>query len=255
MTKIFKETQKIYEKLIRLIESDTTTTADESFVDVDTKDDINIEVMVDCMEYYGREEGGDLKKKMKKLILDVRTRWNSSFFMIRRFVSQKQIVNQYLHWYLLPSTQRNHFGSTSAKNKLEAVSEREWSILTGLCYLLEPVAVATEELSAEKTSTIASVAPTINFLSNILRRVDIFDKPTTETPRRGQSRYKHLLYKDHEGQEYFNDMIKLLNDCKNNISTRFDDKFGVLVAHKDGRRGKLAWTTLLNPKEYHYWTT
>ena len=86
-------------------------------------------------------------------------------------------------------TQRKEFRGN--RTKLPDVSEREWTVVTGLCYVLQPFSVATEELGTQKTPTVAAVVPVVKFLSMILSSTDMFTKPPGK--RRGQNPYKWLL--------------------------------------------------------------
>jgi hypothetical protein len=229
-----------------LIESDNPTTGDKD--DLESED---IDLQLDCFTFYGRHGDGDLQKKVKKLILDVRTRWNSAYAMIQRFLQVQLLIKQYMEWYLRPKTQKTHFSGT--KNKLEVITDCNWAILLGLAYLLEPFALATNQLSADRRSTVCGVAPAINFLGHNLERKTLFDKPSSEKPRPGQSKYKHILYDEHDGREYFDDVICLLKKCQSYMKDKFMNKFKTLLVKRDGTRGRLAFLTLLHPKEYSQW--
>jgi hypothetical protein len=161
------------------------------------------------------------------------------------------LIKQFLEWYFLPYTQREFFSGT--KTKIENITDRDWAILYGLAYLLQPFAMATCDLSADKESTMSGVAPTMNLLAMFLRREGLFAKPTEKNLLPGQSKYKHNLYNQHEGRPYFDEVIDLLTSAQKHIEESFSKKFEPVLAYKDGRRGKLAWTTLLNPKEYADW--
>jgi hypothetical protein len=155
-------------------------------------------------------------------------------------------------WYNLPSTQNTHFKSN--KTKLEDLSQKDWAILLGLCHIFKPFAVATNELSAEKDSTITAVAPTVNYLAGVLNRKKLWDKPKSDTiPKNKQSEYKHKLYIKHEGTPHFNEVINLLKDMQEHMRIKFVERFGLLIVYRIGIRSELAWTTLLNPKEWSLW--
>jgi hypothetical protein len=245
---IHDKNQDLYYKMIWLIKQDKTAVSNEVITNEE-----DVEAQIDCLVFYGStsNDESDLKKKVKKLILDVRTRWNSSFAMIQRFLSVQLEVKQYMEWYFLPSTQRDYFSQN--KTKLDDITNRDWAILLGVAYLLQPFAIATCELSADKESTMSGVAPTLNLLANFLRREGLFDKPADKNPRPGQCKYKHILYEQHEGRPYFPEVVELLNAAQEHIRTSFIKKFDPVLAYKDGRRGDIAWTTLLNPKEYTDW--
>ena len=80
----------------------------------------------------------------KTVLLDVWTRWNSTFTMLRRLVDMQSELVTFLLWYHNPMTQQKEFRGN--RTKLPGVSEREWAVVTGLCYVLQPFSVATEEL-------------------------------------------------------------------------------------------------------------
>jgi hypothetical protein len=172
--------------------------------------------------------------------------------MIERFISQKALVKQYMDWYKTPKTQKTHFKGN--KMKLEDITDRDWAILLGIGYLLKPFAVAMTNLSASKHSTLSSVAPTIYWLNDILKQDTLFNKPSEETPRLNQCPYKHWLYDSYEGTDFFDDVLKLLKKTQEHISNKFANKFEYLLVTEDAKKkGRLAWTTLLNPKEYSEW--
>jgi hypothetical protein len=246
LNEFHERNRKLYDELIVVIEQDNLTTGEHDDIESD-----DIDAHLDCFAFYGKHGDGNLRKKVKKLILDVRTRWNSAYAMIQNFLRVQVVIKQYMEWYWRPKTQKTHFANT--KNPLQPITDRDWAILYGLAYLLQPFALATDQFSADKTSTICGVAPAINFLGNNLQRQTLLDKPSTEKARPGQCRFKHDLYDEHEGRDYFDDVIKLLKKCQMHLRDKYHAKFKDLMVTNTGTRGKMAWLTLLHPKEYSLW--
>jgi hypothetical protein len=188
---LHERNRQLYFELILLIEQDNLTTTDKDDLESD-----DMESQLDCFEFYGKHGDKDLRKKVKKLILDVRTRWNSAYAMIHCFLQVCVLINQYMEWYWRPNTQKTHFASS--KTKLDRITGKDWAILKGLAYLLKLFELATNQLSADRMSTICGVAPALNFLRSNIEQGMLLNKPSTAAPHHGQSRYKHDLYNKHK---------------------------------------------------------
>lgn len=78
-----------------------------------------------------------------KLIQMVETRWNSEFYMLRRLVEQQQVVS----------------ADISKEGKIENLTTPEWALAGGLVEILEPLEIATRQLSQEASPTISLVIP------------------------------------------------------------------------------------------------
>lgn len=86
---------------------------------------------------------------MKKLILDVPTRWNSVYYMVNRFIEMINVINPILlEDYTAPIMP----------------SAIEIEILKQLLDLLQPLEFITKESSGENDITISKVIPMIRQL-------------------------------------------------------------------------------------------
>ncbi|XP_056642824.1 zinc finger BED domain-containing protein 4-like [Diorhabda sublineata] len=93
------------------------------------------------------------KKQPLSLINDVKTRWNSTFYMIQRFLELKEaLVMVYANLHV-PNT--------------EMLTGKEWRIAQEICYLLRPFEEATREMSGEQYFTASKIIP----VSQGLKRV------------------------------------------------------------------------------------
>jgi hypothetical protein len=87
-----------------------------------------------------------------KLLQDVATRWNSTFYMLQRFLQLQEAVR-----------------STIAviEKDLPVITSQEWKILAELCSILKPFENATVTISAESYCTASLVIPIRNGLVNV----------------------------------------------------------------------------------------
>lgn len=81
------------------------------------------------------------------LLLDVATRWNSTFVMLERAIMLAPAITEY-----------------TEREKLDFITEGEWENLKDLKTLLEPIWKATFDLSGQKYVSISLILPAITFI-------------------------------------------------------------------------------------------
>ncbi|XP_039287793.1 E3 SUMO-protein ligase ZBED1-like [Nilaparvata lugens] len=86
---------------------------------------------------------------VKKLILDVKTRWNSTYYMLERFIEMLKIVSE----ILLEKT-----------TGPEMLTSTEIDVIKQLISLFKPFEFATREVSGENFVTISKVVPIVSCL-------------------------------------------------------------------------------------------
>lgn len=106
--------------------------------------------------------------KMRKMILDVKTRWNSTYYMVERFLDLLKIVSQLL------------IEEPSSPEMPNAV---EIDALRNLAAILRPFEFATSEISGEKYVTMSKIIPMVNTLTTHLLNFKSND-PAIETVRK-----------------------------------------------------------------------
>lgn len=94
----------------------------------------------------------DIKEgAVKKLILDVSTRWNSVFYMLQRFVELSKIIADI---------------TLTRPNGPEMISARQLQEIHDIIVVLCPLEMVTTEMSAENYVTTSKVLPIVSCLTN-----------------------------------------------------------------------------------------
>lgn len=88
---------------------------------------------------------------VKKLILDVSTRWNSVFYMLQRFVELSKIILEIM---------------LTRPNGPEMISVIQLQEIHDVIVVLRPLEMVTTEMSAENYVTISKVLPIVSCLNN-----------------------------------------------------------------------------------------
>ncbi|XP_074034348.1 E3 SUMO-protein ligase ZBED1-like [Leptinotarsa decemlineata] len=100
----------------------------------------------------------DIQKQMgkspNKLLQDVRTRWNSTFYMVQRIIELEEWVRSAMAF--------------SSSDKLPIIVNEEWKLLSEIKIVLEPLETITNIISGEKYVTLSSVIVLTKGLENIL---------------------------------------------------------------------------------------
>ncbi|CAG9819749.1 unnamed protein product [Phaedon cochleariae] len=106
-------------------------------------------------------------KTPKKLIQDVRTRWNSTFYMIERFLELEEPVRSTMA--LLDS------------DKLPVIVVEEWKMLADIKKVLEPLEAVTNIMSGQNYVTLSSVIVLTKGLESILKEMETQDFALVQT--------------------------------------------------------------------------
>lgn len=101
-----------------------------------------------------------------KLIQECRTRWNSAYEMVERFLQLSDFVAR-----AIMKVQREKSVRKKPPNMLTI---EELETLIEVRDLLKPLAQATAEVSTEKTVSISKVIPLVNLMKKVLTMRSIF---------------------------------------------------------------------------------
>lgn len=107
-------------------------------------------------------------KGKKSLVTYVATRWNSFYLMLDRLREFKDALILYFAQY----------------NIEEPLDEEDWMLIEELCVVLRPLLLATNELSAEKFTTLSKVVPMISLLQETYSKPGVNESETTKMVRK-----------------------------------------------------------------------
>ncbi|XP_061704198.1 zinc finger BED domain-containing protein 4-like [Cydia pomonella] len=118
----------------------------------------------------------ELNLPKHKLIQDVTTRWNSTFYMCERLIEQKRAVSLYISDYS---------GSINFNN----LTERQWQLVKELLTILQPFEEITR-ITSSNFSCISEVIPHVNILLKYLAKPASDDSNTVTMRKRLQTELK-----------------------------------------------------------------
>ena len=131
-----------------------------------------------------RDMQNQMLGKSLKLVMDVVTRWNSSFQMFKRLCEIQAPLDATLG---------------VLHNPVDTLNAEEWLVLQEFCFILKPFDEITTELSSETQVTVSKIIPMISGLYSFINRTDTI-KSTQGTNLKNQlllglsSRFNKLEY-------------------------------------------------------------
>lgn len=93
-----------------------------------------------------------------KLIKDIQTRWNSTYFMFERVVTLCEPLTATI---------------AVLHNPVDLPTEEEWTILKDACHILKPFEAVTVEMSSEKQVTLSKVLLIVKGLLSSLNKIKV----------------------------------------------------------------------------------
>jgi hypothetical protein len=154
------------------------------------------------------------------LILDVRTRWNSVYEMLRTFLSKRAPIEQFL-FYLSTPAGIAEFGRTS----LPILTQAEWAIAHGLVILLKPFFDATENLSGNSYPSFALAVPLLLKTLRNLKKPDLFREW------------------DYAGDDC-SELLIVLQSCRRWLLEKSEERLQRMVFFD----GKMYWISYMDPR-------
>lgn len=121
----------------------------------------------------------------KKLILDVATRWNSTYYMLQRFLEMVSTISQL---------------AIEDMSAPEMPTNRELIDIKNILLLLQPFEYVTREASGEKYTTLSTIIPMVNILIKQLEKITISESDSASrieeakkaVIREVQKRFEHI---------------------------------------------------------------
>ena len=99
----------------------------------------------------------------------VKTRWNSCYYMIERLVEQKSTINLYFD---------------ENESEVENLTNQDYKLMVDLLKLLEPLEIATKELSGDKYSSLSLVIPILTQLHVEIAQLRFIDSTVKEVKQK-----------------------------------------------------------------------
>ena len=113
-----------------------------------------------------KELQGELNLPNHKVVTDSPTRWNSTYYMLRRLLEQKAAITVMC---------------ASSTGPRISLSASEWCVMKELVQILQPLEEATRELSTEQRVSCSKVIPLLNAMLFELRK-NVIDDDETQVP-------------------------------------------------------------------------
>lgn len=166
------------------------------------------------------------------VLLDVRTRWNSTLLMLESMLKIKQALQMFLV-HLTTTAGRKEF----KRKVLKPVSEEEWVFIEGLCLILTPFNDATKKLSADTYPTIAQALPTIRQLQDFLKACCTRNLLSVTSTCKPISDF----FQKYQDEVNMKSVASNLKGCATLLLKNFNKRFSETS-------DKLLWVTLLDPR-------
>jgi uncharacterized lipoprotein YehR (DUF1307 family) len=164
--------------------------------------------------------------------LDVKTRWNSTYRMLVKFITLKTAVKSFLDFLKSPE------GRSEFRNKsLPDIGEEDWALIHGICWLLHKFEIITEKLSGEKYPTFVYALPYLRLIKEFLNNEKMFDVRDMQVSSSGLKK----LYDIYGHESFFISVLKKLHVVRSMIANDFKERFKELTID-------VMWTTALDPR-------
>ena len=156
--------------------------------------------------------------------------------MQTRVLELKEPITKFLKFYKSPRGKKEFRG---AKTKLAEVEEKDWALISGICYLLGSFDSATKLLSGEKYSSFVCAFPVLRSIREKIGNDSLFAFPEGDDFQ--SSKFKRNFYGQYGNEPFFGEVILVLNRCGRLLLKNFMDQFSCMDAD-------IVWTTLLDPR-------
>jgi zinc finger BED domain-containing protein 1 (E3 SUMO-protein ligase ZBED1) len=132
-----------------------------------------------------------LQRETAEMILDVVTRWNSTFYMLERLIKQKKAFNNWLETN--PKIGKIHLGYLK-------LSTADWSLIDRKVEHLNVFEEATKLLSGDKYVTLSMVMPTFielfTYIENAMNNDDVLNRIKEVLTKAHQVSSKYYEFSD-----------------------------------------------------------
>jgi len=176
--------------------------------------------------------------RILRVSMDVRTRWNSTYKMLKRALDLKDPITKFLRFYKSPTGRREFSGS---KTKLDDIDDRDWATISGICHLLGSFDSATKLLSGEKYSSFVTAFSVLRKIKEKIGNNSMFSFANFDVADAGNSKFKTDFYGRYGNETFFEQLVLELNSCRLLLLNDFKTRFS-------GMDASIVWTTLLDPR-------
>jgi hypothetical protein len=145
-------------------------------------------------------------------ILDVVTRWSSTYLMLERLIFLRPSIDAFMSYIVSPVGKKEYPNFTKEKPTIGS-----WLIAEGLVILLKPFYTGTLLLSGEEYPSMSLAFPVLRFIKKSLCACNVFDDLNTS--------YNYMAYSSECDKKLVEDTITLLGQVKDYLLKNFCEQF------------------------------